>query len=133
SLADARYPSSVGITFAGGIDAPRLVSSVSAARYEPEEGKGTAWAGDLLESAVVESTANRVWRRIPIRPQPFHVDPQVVGVHRSFLDEEGGLELYCRVRPPSSGEIPITVALVNRREAKPGQRDAASYFQPEIE
>lgn len=131
SLANARYPSSLGITFAVVPDAPNLIISVKAARYEPEMADAK-WDGDVLASHP-SPAGSRMWRRIPIYPEPFLLDPRKVGVVREWVDEDEGLQLYWRVRPQTGGAIPITVASVNRRTARPAERDAASYFQPEIE
>ncbi len=135
SLASTRYPSSMGMTFAVAVGTTALDIVVRAARYVPEEAQEGHWEDDMLveESSgpVGGGQAREVWRREAIEAPPVRIDPSLAEAGTTFTIEEG-LELYCRVRPPHEGAIPITVALVNRNTAKFGERDAASYFQPEI-
>jgi hypothetical protein len=135
SLASTRYPSSMGMTFAVADRTDELLVIVTAARYVPEEPDEGIWDGDLLiEEPADDRTRGAhqvVWRREAIGPTTIPIDPSVAESGKSFRIEEG-LELYCRVRPPHAGAIPITVALVNRNTAKYGERDAASFFQPQI-
>lgn len=134
SLASTRYPSSMGMTFAVAEGAKELDVVITAARYVPEEAEEGLWEGDMLvdeSSSPGGARPREVWRREAIEPPPVRIDPSVVEGGKTFPIHEG-LELYCRVRPPQEGAIPVTVALVNRNTAKFGERDAASYFQPEI-
>lgn len=112
SLANARYPSSMGLTFA--VDENEATSfrlTVKTARYEPlEEGE-------------------KGWRRLPLE---FDLDVSIEpGEQRREL--EPGLDLYLRIREPDTdGVAAVTAVLINTREAKPGRRDAASYFQVQM-
>lgn len=135
SLASTRYPSSMGLTFAVAEGTKELEFVINAARYVPEVAEEGVWEDDML---IEESPGGRVgggprdvWRREAIGPTPVRIDPSVAERGKTIQVEEG-LELYCRVRPPKGGAIPITVALVNRNTAKYGERDAASFFQPQI-
>lgn len=111
SLANTRYPASLGMTFAVAAgESPELRIIVDAARYEPE--------GD----------ADVVWRRLPLR---FEVTlPPASAAGQGEVELEAGLCLYHRFRHPDpDGVVPVTVVLINRRTAKAGKRDPDSYYQ----
>jgi Helicase conserved C-terminal domain len=113
ALANEKYPASAGLTFAVDIrEADEVCITPTAAMYsEQEVQEGTQWA-----------------RR------PVLLDKVVIAVDRPVRDRRillaEGLELFVRVRPPdAAGAAAITVAVVNTRTAKPGKRDADSFFQ----
>ena len=113
SLANTRYPSSMGMTFAVDTNmTSSLEVNVTAARYEPE--------GDGEE---------RRWQRLPLRFAVSELDPGSGELqHETTL--EPGLRLYQRVRPAdAAGVAAVTLVLINRRAAEPGHRDADSYYQ----
>jgi hypothetical protein len=135
SMASTRYPSSMGLTFAVTEDSGPLRITVSAARYVPEPAADGFWVDDVLMSSTPPSRARArnhfVWRREPIGPEELLIDP-LLSSPRNAIPVVEGLELFYRVRPPSYGAIPITLALVNRLSAPFGERDAFSFFQPQI-
>lgn len=114
SLANTRYPSSLGLTFA--VDTTRathVAVTVAAARYEPQ-GEGN----------------DQQWHRLPLHfaVERFEVSSARVGQGETPL--EPGLDLYHRIRPPEDGgAAAVTLVLINRRTAPAGRRDADSYYQ----
>lgn len=112
SLSNARYPSSMGLTFAVDTTAATSVDvRVTAARYEFVAG------GD-----------EDVWVRKPLR---FDLElPVEKPEPGKELELEPGLHLYYRVRDADSdGAAAVTAVLINRREAPRFEKDAHSYFQ----
>src|SRR4051812_13944005 len=116
ALANEKYPSSTGMTFAVDLArAQEVVVRTSAAMYAPEED---------------EKSRRWVRRALAIEPVTLRVD-EPVSDKRVPLDD--GLELFVRVRQAeSSGAVAVTVALVNTRLAKPGLRDGDAFYQPSI-
>jgi hypothetical protein len=115
SLANARYPCSMGITFAVDTEAVETVEvAVDTARYVPEETEGEQrWLRRPL------SFTHSVDVRTPANGPEVQLEP--------------GMNLYVRVRPADADSAAaVTIALVNRRQAPPGQRDAHSYYQTAI-
>jgi hypothetical protein len=116
ALANEKYPSSAGMTFA--IDLTRateIIVTAKAAIYVPEEGE-----------------ANATWTRHPltIEPLTLKVD-QPISDQRVVLGD--GLELFARIRQAdASGAAAVTLALVNTRTATPGRRDGDAVFQPSL-
>ncbi|MFA1546488.1 helicase-related protein [Actinomadura chokoriensis] len=126
SLANVRYPSSMGMTFAvDGKITDTVTVAIDAARYVSESAivkikKGGA--GDGAER----------WHRVP-QKIPFQtIEVTRPGDQRRTLIE--GLELFVRVRPADrAGRVSITVSLVNRLQAAPGaDRDSVAFFQPRL-
>jgi hypothetical protein len=127
AMANVRYPSSMGLTFAVDVAvATEVLVEVQAARYVPlvaqeERRSRTSVAG------------TEPWRRVSLKIAPQHVDVSAAAQRSIVLDE--GLELFVRVRPPNpEGVSAVTLVLVNRLQA-PGTvagRDAQSFFQPRI-
>ncbi len=116
SLANARYPSSMGMTFAVDVNLTNSIKvSVQTARYEPVDDGGTV-----------------VWRRVPLK---FEVEALPVGTPVDGVenDLEPGLTLYRRVRPvDGEGAAAVTLVLINRREAPKFEKDAFSYYQASL-
>lgn len=114
SLANTRYPSSLGLTFAVDSNvASDLLVEVQAARYRAEGDDG--------------------WQREPIDASPLRVDVATVGnAEQPVVD---GLVLYSRVRRSDErGVVAVTLALVNRLEAPTAwEKDAHSWFQCSME
>ena len=152
SLANRRYPSSMGMTFS--VDpqvATSVVISASAARYEELPSQVAELATDAQESSVEGSEddegdvwrtggwrrtgregSDSKWRRVPLNFDVAELDVTIPVDHRRLLED--GLELFCRVRPADeSGSVPVTLALVNKIPHKGGLRDASSFFQPQLE
>jgi hypothetical protein len=117
SLANTRYPSSLGFTFAVDITtADRINLAVTTARYAP-----------LAEDEAAQ------WRRIPLSfsIDDFDVSPSSVGQGEREL--EPGLHLYHRIRAADDeGVTAVTLILINRRHAPAGKRDADSYYQVKL-
>jgi hypothetical protein len=116
AMANIRYPSSMGITFA--VDpscTSTVVVTITASTYQKD---------DPADQAR--------WQRRPLNLDPITLDVGEPNPHK-LLDLAEGLRLYVRVRPrDESGAISITLALVNTRTGKPGARDADTFFQPRI-
>lgn len=112
SLANTRYPSSMGLTFSVDTNRASAISvRISAARYEPE-GKGD----------------EQRWHRRPLDFGPVDVDVTAVG--EAEEDIEPGFRLFRLVRPTDEdGITTVTLVAINRRQASPGKRDADSYYQ----
>lgn len=116
AMANLRYPSSAGITFAVDIDVcQRITVSVSAAVYrELEEDHGTA-----------ESQ----WQRLPLTLVPLTInvmEPQR-GKKEVLTD---GLQMYYRVRVSATESIAaVTLVLMNFKTGKGTKRDADAFFQ----
>lgn len=116
AMANAHYPSTMGITFAVDTNQTREIAvTVSAARYAPE----TTEDGER-------------WRRHPLRLDPIPIDvSQPREIDGKPLADD--LELYARIRAADEdGAAAITLALVNRRIGRPGARDAEAFFQPAL-
>ena len=132
AMANVRFPSSMGFTFAVDSSASELiVVRVEAARYEK-----------VTDGAASTETARRPrrgglgpaepWRRIPLAMEPVEIN-----VRRPTADERvqlaDGLELFYRVRPADpNGIVAATVVLLNKHTGMPGARDAVSFFQPKM-
>jgi hypothetical protein len=114
ALANEKNPSSAGMTFAVDLAfATEIVVTATAALY-----------------VAVEAESGKTWRR-----RPLQISPVTVPVHQPISDRRfalgDGLELFARVRAADAdGAAAVTLALVNTRTAKPGQRDADTFFQP---
>lgn len=109
AMSNIQYPASAGVTFAVAPDVSAIEARVSAARYVPEE------AG---------------WRRVPVGPHKQRIGIDVG--ERSYPIDDG-LELYVRIRDELLGARSVTAVLVNTQTAKPGHKDASSFFQVELE
>ncbi|MCK9250715.1 MAG: hypothetical protein M0P31_17275 [Solirubrobacteraceae bacterium] len=111
SLANARYPSSLGMTFAVDRAVTGISVRVEAGRYEKEG-----------------SDADPRWLRRPLCFEHRIDLTEVPADHETTL--EPGLGLYVRIR---AGGVdvgtPVTVVLVNRKVAPRFEKDASSYFQ----
>jgi len=123
ALANLRYPSSFGVTFAVDVRSTKeLTVQVEAARYEvlppgDDQSKGTA---------------RSQWKRVPLQ-----LNPTFVPVDRVTAGERipiaPGLGLFYRVRKPESDIASVTIVVVNDNKVsskdKMGTRDALSFFQ----
>ncbi|MEV0350660.1 helicase-related protein [Nonomuraea sp. NPDC050680] len=125
TMANVRYPSSMGMTFA--VDATVtdiIMVTIEAARYIPES------TGERVRKRSVDEIDER-WRRQPItiEAQSLRLDnPE----HRINIAEN--LELFARVRPKNErGIAAVTVALINNCKIPvEADRDSAAIFQPRI-
>jgi len=116
ALANEKYPSSAGLTFAVDLSRTKeIVVVASAARYVPDE-----------------VDAEKQWSRHAIALEPVTLQVDVPSADRRIMLAEG-LELFARIRPRDAARaVAITLALVNTRTAKPGKRDADAFFQPKL-
>lgn len=131
SMANRRYPSSMGITFAVDPQMCKLLRiDVSAARYQQLEDESEEKAPRSFRRGTGPGER---WKRVPLEEQTFNVDPSKPTTDRRE-NVADGLQLFCRVRPPTGdGHVSITVGLINIRDATRGSlRDADSFFQPRI-
>lgn len=152
TLANVRYPSSMGLTFAVDTKATEAIRiDVEAARYVslPDELEESPEAGDAAEGpaetpgrgAGTDSVwepggrSRRRWQRKPLRSR---IDV-AAGVPMSRYVETGieGAELFVRVRrADAEGNAAVTVVLVNRQEHSysggMGLRDIYTFFQPKL-
>jgi Helicase conserved C-terminal domain len=116
AMANLRYPSSAGITFAvDTLVATEIVVKVQASTYLP-----------LEESKKDEKR----WQRLPRSFEPVTVPISSPQKGKSLTLTQG-LELYYRVREVDDEKIAaVTLVLLNkRRSAKGSLRDAESFFQ----
>ncbi len=141
SLANVRYPSSMGMTFAVDVASGPISVEVTTARYSTVSEDTTAV--DLSD----ETEGERVnvgkrgalkelppWRRTAVRPEPFTIDPTVSESNgRHTLTD--GLALFYRVRPADAqGRASMTTVLMNTHQGTRGTpRDEISWFQSTIQ
>ncbi|MFN3166121.1 MAG: helicase-related protein [Phycisphaeraceae bacterium] len=117
AMANRRYPTSMGITFA--VD-PALADQIcvvaEAGRYEKFDEDGQIG-----------------WRRVALGPfsKTISVTDPTEGDRETLID---GLTLFSRVRKPdASGAVSITLVLINSKTAPPtGGRDELAFFQPKL-
>ncbi|MFI9559088.1 helicase-related protein [Nonomuraea endophytica] len=126
TMANVRYPSSMGMTFSVDINvADTIIVEVEAARY--------------LSEAIADSRRSRTsvvadesWRRRPIEIEPRSIT--VSGTEHEPISLAENLELFIRVRPAdSNGVSAVTLALLNTSQSMGNSgRDAMAFFQPRI-
>jgi helicase-like protein len=151
ALANVRYPSSMGMTFA--VDpnsSKKIIVQLNAARYvnvneaaKPVDEEDVSSASDKAANKRSQSgdpRANRRqakqqrWHRVPLKINPVEID-----ITKPFSDYKGtgvdDLALFCRVRVADDrGAVPVTIVLLNRRQAEAhALNDADAIFQPQIE
>ncbi|MCC6178013.1 MAG: DNA helicase [Chloroflexi bacterium] len=133
SLANRRYPSSMGLTFAVDTSvADTLSVQVEAALYEEIPGdKPEAQEGPYRRRFGGLGSGSR-WRRIPRSWNRPAIRIDTPGDQTIELEED--LELFVRVRVPDAhARASVTVVVVNRKAVESGLRDAAAYFQARLE
>lgn len=133
SLANRRYPSSMGLTFA--VDtglADTLTVQVEAGQYEEIPGdKRETQDGPYRRRFGGLGSGSR-WRRIPRSWNPPAIRVDTPGDQTIELEQD--LHLFVRVRVPDAhARASVTVVLVNRKAVDSGLRDAAAYFQTRLE
>jgi hypothetical protein len=145
TLANMRYPPTMGITFAVDPERAKTLSiRISAAMYRPVEVSDDAMEQEEVEPPDVDTHPDDhpgdrpetvvEWQREPIPENSTEINVGTPGDDQGDSELAEGLELYVRVRPPDdNGYISVTAALINRRTAKPGNRDAHCFFQPRID
>lgn len=131
AMANVRFPSSMGLTFAVDTTATSaIVFDVTAARYEKVTEPVETTPPKRARRGGLGPT--EPWRRIPLEIQPLEINVRVeTAGNRVALAP--GLELFYRVRGADQrGVRAITVVLVNKHTGIPGLRDAVSFFQPKL-
>lgn len=126
TMANVRYPSSMGMTFAVDLGvADEVVVEVEAARYASE------MMSDGRRSRT-SSVGGECWRRQPLSIESRTLNVSVAGQEQIHLTDD--LELFVRVRPADSrGIVAVTLALLNRLQTTANaDRDAMAFFQPRI-
>ncbi|WP_031168356.1 helicase-related protein [Streptosporangium roseum] len=126
TMANVRYPSSMGMTFAVDTTVTDvIIVTIEAARYVSES------TGERVRKRSTDDIDER-WRRqaIPIEPRQLPISEP--GQH--WIDVSENLELFARVRSKDGrGVVAVTVALINTLKIPFGaDRDTASFFQPRI-
>lgn len=132
AMANVRFPSSMGFTFAvDSTSTAGITITIEAARYEkisPDSGEGSS-AKRPRRGGLGPTEP---WRRVPLNLEPVQISVTEVTAGRRVTVSDG-LELFYRVRAAdSSGIVSVTVVLLNRFTAVPGARDAVSFFQPKL-
>lgn len=136
ALANVKYPSSMGMTFA--VDAgtsPTITVRISAARYlllEKEAGNIETTGGQQPR----RSGKQERWKReqLSIAPIELDITCPISGKFQQLIEGQE-LYLFYRIRPADkSGSTPVTLVLVNKTIQPEGAsgRDALAYFQPEL-
>jgi len=121
AMANVRYPSSMGITFAIDISVARSISVLVS-------------AGVYVEEKVADNDKKKhsIWRRTPLELPPviISLDGTTDGTKN---DLRPGLQLYYRIRQGSNGVKPVTVVILNTNrpieEDSTFSRDTHSFFQ----
>ena len=130
AMANVRFPSSMGLTFAVDSSATELlVVKIEAARYEKVADQPGSTARRPRRGGLGPTEP---WRRVPLT-----MDPAEINVRQPTTGERvpvtDGLELFYRVRPADpKGIVAVTLVLLNKHTAMPGERDAVSFFQPKL-
>ncbi|WP_219515145.1 helicase-related protein [Nonomuraea ceibae] len=127
TMANVRYPSSMGMTFSVDVTkAESIIVEVEAARYVPESAEG--------RRSRTSAVADEAWRREPISITPQEVKVSVAG-QPAPIPLTDNLQLFVRVRQANAeGAAAVTLALINtyKSSANSADRDATSFFQPRI-
>lgn len=125
SMANVRYPSSIGMTFAvDGNVTGRITITVQAARYVSDA------ESTRPGRHAIQDDADK-WRRVPQLIDPQTVDVLRIGDSRRDLCD--GLQLFLRVRRPDEHRrISVTVSLLNSFHVGSGERDPYAFFQPKL-
>ncbi|MET8334070.1 helicase-related protein [Streptosporangium canum] len=126
TMANVRYPSSMGLTFAVDTTASEtILVLVEAAHYVSES------SAERVRKRSADNVDER-WERRPFSIPPHSVDVTTPGQQRIELTD--GLQLFARIRPANDHSVvAVTVALLNTITIPyGGDRDAVSFFQPRI-
>ena len=138
TLANVRYPSSIGLTFSVVARIGSIRVEVEAGRYEAIErdptGEVDAGEGDPRprRRRRGEGPSDLRWSRSALHPQVVDLDVGTSGTDRRSLGD--GLELFWKVRESDGqGVVSVTLALINTNgQPSDGMRDPACIFQPTI-
>jgi len=130
ALANVRYPSSMGMTFAVDLHAAAaLAVTVETARYRLIT-SGGAVPGDRHFGRRGAPGPSEEWQREPIRPEPVSIDVSLP-TNKRREQVADGLELFWRVRSPDANSVvAVTLVLLNARTSSAAElRDADAFFQ----
>jgi hypothetical protein len=125
TMANVRYPSSMGMTFS--VDttaADSIVVEVEAARYVPAATEG--------RRSRTSSAAEEAWQREPISVAPPSIKVSMANQPEPIRLMDN-LRLFVRVRKANAdGVAAVTLALINTFKASvnSADRDATAFFQP---
>ncbi|MFC8388815.1 helicase-related protein [Streptomyces sp. NPDC057238] len=134
SLANARRPSSMGLTFA--VD-PTVSSTVvvraEAAMYEPIDGEGRVVSAKRAQARSTDQQSE-YWRRRSLSLPPVTLDVTTPGMREPDVLADGVLlRALVRRRSKPSGTVTVTLTLVNdKRVGEHELQDAFSLFQPRL-
>jgi hypothetical protein len=132
AMANVRFPSSMGLTFAVDSFATDVLAvKIQAARYEKatDDDAPTSIIKRVRRGALGPTEP---WRRIPLVIESVHIVVRKA-TPRETVGVADGLELFYRVRPAdANGVVTVTLVLLNKHMAVPGARDAISFFQPKL-
>lgn len=124
AMANVRYPSSMGLTFAvNSTITESVVVEVDVAQYVSE---APAERSRLRSTDHVEE----LWHRRSIPVEPLAISVGEAGQIRQPVSDN--LELFVRIREKDArGAVAVTVALINKHRVPPGaDRDPYAFFQP---
>ncbi|NEA20792.1 helicase-related protein [Streptomyces halstedii] len=134
SLANARMPSSIGLTFAVDPTSSRRIRMVvHAAVYLPEDAEGKPLPAKRTEARSTKAQREH-WRRSTLAIEPVHVDVTRPGLLEPFVLHQN-LQLRVLVRPRSEADGTVTVTATVVNSAEVGQfdlRDAHCFYQPKL-
>jgi hypothetical protein len=133
AMANVKYPSSMGLTFAVSDECQSISVQVTAARYAPEEAEESPVEQEGLNRRKRFSATTRRWRRTALSGEPVIIDTRAVtGDARAEVFP--GLEIFWRTRSPRHGSALITVGLINTIKLPIGtfDRDEHCFFQPRL-
>jgi hypothetical protein len=132
AMANVRYPSSFGLTFAVDLARTRRIQiRATASRYMPLPPEGGEPPARRQRGTV--QTGER-WERVPVEIEPVVLE--VGAPHPAIRHRVApGLDIFCRVRTTDAwGIAPVTVVMLNTNKIGPtgGMRDAEAFFQPAL-
>lgn len=132
AMANIKYPSSMGITFAVSLHAARSIRiKIEAGRYTPAASE-SAPANETSMGRRRRRVTSSTWARSAVVADAVTLD--VSSPDEGELEVAEGLGLYHRIRPAKDGVASVTVALINRLKTPPASemRDGYAFFQPQI-
>ena len=141
AMANVRYPSSMGLTFAVDSKTARKINiSVQTAKYipittrTPDENSSKIDDENNGNETILGMVEGEIWQRVPLPNESVEIDIGVPDSKYTELSIEG-LRIFTRVRTSdSSGIVPVTVALVNNNElpSDASTSDEMAFFQSRI-
>ena len=127
-LRAARYPSSMGMSFAvDGAQCQTLRVACTAARYVPVDKDGEMLSEAAIADLNREDLFKSSWRRVPLELPQCEIDVWSETDSRRPLGH--GLLLFSRVRRHEDEPFAVTLVLINTLEPSPRVRDLDARFQ----